>query len=77
MLDLTDELNDLKGISELLWILSGFRHSDLTSMSEGLYLLSKTQDDIIKKIEKKTEETEPPAYIIKNDDTDDNSQLWE
>lgn len=64
MVDLTEEIMAIKGVSEILWVFAGFGDSDMKSMEESFFVLWKVLDKVYRNIESKTgielsTETEP------------------
>lgn len=48
---ISDELSNLRGISQILWIMSGFKHTDLGDVSDALNMLSNVLDQTAENIE--------------------------
>ena len=54
MVDLTDEIMNINGVAEILWVFSSFGETDMKSMNESFYVLNDVLTRTAKRIERKT-----------------------
>lgn len=79
MIDVSESLSEIRGVAQMLWVLSGFENTDLQSMSDAMYNLSRDLDHAIKTIEeqvksenKESKASSPcplsePAVLVQNE----------
>ena len=57
MVDLTDEIMNINGVAEILWVFSSFGETDMKSMNDSFYVLNDVLTRTAKSIERKTSAT--------------------